>query len=157
MTITSQKVFVGILGMALCASVATVGYVDELRRHQAVAEAATETTKLDPDLQKGADIYQKYSCAACHGDDGNHPADNFNAQTAQKVPPLIHVAESYTKGDLAKKIWDGVPNEPKLDPNGPTPPLHMPSYKGIISTDDMPLLVNYLFSLKPKGGENLGF
>lgn len=157
MTIASQKFFVGILGMALCASVATVGYVDEIRRHQAAAEAATDTTPLNPELQKGVEIYQKNSCFACHGDAGNHPVDNFNAQTAQKVPPLIHVAESYTKDDLAKKIWDGVPIEPKLDPNGPTPPLHMPSYKGIISPDDMTLLVNYLFSLKPKGGENLGF
>jgi mono/diheme cytochrome c family protein len=157
MTITSQKIFVGFLGMALCASVATVGYVDASRRHKAVAEATAEATALNPDLQKGAEIYQKNSCFACHGAAGNHPVDNFNAQTAQKVPPLIHVAESYTKDDLAKKIWDGVLIEPKFDPNGPTPPLHMPSYKGIISPDDMTLLVNYLFSLKPKDTENLGF
>jgi mono/diheme cytochrome c family protein len=130
--------------------------VDANRRHKAAAEATAETAKLKPDLDKGAEIYQKYSCAVCHGADGNHPADNFNAQTAQKVPPLIHVAESYTKEELAKKIWDGVLVEPKLDPNGPTPPLHMPAYKGIISQDDTTLLVNYLFSLKPKT-EDLGF
>jgi len=157
MTITSQKIFVGFLGLALCASVATVGYVDASRRHKAVAETTAEATKLNPDLQKGAEIYQKYTCFACHGVDGNHPVDNFNAQTAQKVPPVNHVAESYTKEELAKKIWDGVPLEPKLDPNGPTPPLHMPSYKGIVSQDDMTLLVDYLFSLKPKDAENLGF
>jgi len=157
MSITSQKFFVGFLGLALCGSLVTVGYVDGSRRHKAAAEVAVETAKLKPDLDKGAELYQKLSCIACHGVAGNQSMDNFNAQTAQKVPPLIHVADSYTKEDLAKKIWDGVLLEPKLDPNGPTPPLHMPSYKGIISTNDMTLLVNYLFSLKPKDEQNLGF
>lgn len=157
MTNISQKFFVGFLGLAMCGSLVTVGYVDANRRHNAVAEVAAETAKLKPDLDKGAEIFRKFSCTACHGVGGNQSTDNFNAQTAQKVPPLIHVAESYTKEDLAKKIWDGVPVEPKLDPNGPTPPLHMPSYKGIIDTNDMTLLVNYLFSLKPKDTGNLGF
>jgi len=157
MTNTSLKFFVGFLGLALCGSLVTVGYVDVSRRRNAAAVAVAETAKQKPGLDKGAEIYRKLSCIACHGVGGNVAMDNFNAQTAQKVPPLIHVAESYTKDDLAKKIWDGVPIEPKLDPNGPTPPLHMPSYKGIIDTNDMTLLVNYLFSLKPKDTENLGF
>jgi hypothetical protein len=59
------------------------------------------------------------------------------------------VAETYTKADLAKKILDGVPIVPKSDPNGPTPPLAMPSYRGVIGYQELQDLTEYLFSLKP--------
>jgi hypothetical protein len=61
------------------------------------------------------------------------------------------VAETYTKDDLAKKILDGVPVVPKANPNGPNPPLAMPSYRGIVGVEEMRELVDYLFSLKPPG------
>ncbi len=81
---------------------------------------------------------------------------NYSAQTAQKVLALIRVGESYTKSDLIAKIQDGVPVEPKVNPNGPAPPLHMPAFKQMLTEAQMNDLVTYLMNLKPKG-ENLGF
>ena len=68
----------------------------------------------------------------------------------QLVPPVGFVADSFTKQELKEKILKGVPKVEKLDPNGPTPPLHMPGYAGIINDADMELLINYLYSLMPK-------
>jgi hypothetical protein len=61
------------------------------------------------------------------------------------------VAETYTKDDLSKKILDGVPVVPKANPNGPNPPLAMPSYRGVIGVEEMRELVDYLYSLRPPG------
>jgi mono/diheme cytochrome c family protein len=107
-------------------------------------------------LQPGLKVYEQFSCAACHGPAGKGGVHNFNSQTAQEVPALIHVADSYTKPDLIAKIQNGVPIEPKLDSNGPAPPLHMPAFKPMLTDVQMNDLVAYLISLKPKG-ENLGF
>jgi mono/diheme cytochrome c family protein len=92
----------------------------------------------------------------CHVPAGKGGVHNFNAQTAQEIPALIHVADSYTKPDLIAKIQNGVPLEPKLNTNGPAPPLHMPGFKDLLTDAQMNDLVVYLISLKPKG-ENLGF
>ena len=45
-------------------------------------------------------------CATAWPAKGVH---NFNCQTGQEVPALIHVADSYTKPDLIAKIKNGVP------------------------------------------------
>ena len=66
---------------------------------------------------------------------------------------MIHVADSYTRPELVEKIRKGVPNEPKLDPDGPAPPLNMPSFGNAISEPKMQDLLIYLYSLKPKGEE----
>ena len=60
------------------------------------------------------------------------------------------MAESYTKQELKDKILNGVKQVDKLDPNGPTPPLYMPSFRGLISDDEIELLIGYLDSLLPK-------
>ena len=75
---------------------------------------------------------------------------NVNAQTYQLVPPVAFVVESYEKQELRDKILKGVPKVEKLDANGPTPPLYMPGYAGIINDANVELLINYLDSLMPK-------
>jgi mono/diheme cytochrome c family protein len=160
MSIITQKYLVGIMGLILVGSVIATGYLDTQRRKKenvlGASEASPPAAPLTPELQRGLKIYEEFSCAACHGPGGKGVVHNFNAQSGQAVPPLNHVADGYTKPELIAKIQIGVPVEPKLDPNGPVPPLHMPGFKDMLTDDQFNDLVAYLFSLKPKG-EDSGF
>ena len=153
MSIVAQKLLVGFLGLALLASVLVAGYQDSINRKREVPQVTAAKPRLGPELQAGLKVYQDFSCIACHGEDGKHPAHNPNAQSGQMVPPLDHVADTYTREELMAKIRAGVPVEPKLDPNGPTPPLAMPGYAKLLSEPQMQSLLIYLYSLKPKGEE----
>ena len=148
MSIIGQKITVGILGLALFASVVTVGYVDASRKATEQKRAEFKP-KMTPELTKGRQVYEKYSCVVCHGADCKGRLPNFNAQTGQKTPGLNLVADSYTKPELKEKIRKGVLEVERADPTGPKPPIHMPSFRGVIGDDDLDLLVNYLFSLMP--------
>jgi mono/diheme cytochrome c family protein len=157
MSITFQKNLVGIMGLILVGSVVATGYMDAQRRKREDVPPASEAMMtVNPALQPGLKVYGDFSCAACHGLAGKGGVHNFNSQTGQEVPALIHVAESYTKPELITKIQTGVPLEPKLNTNGPEPPLHMPGFKDLLSDQQMQDLLAYLISLKPKG-DNLGF
>lgn len=160
MTIATQKYLVGIMGLILVGSVIATGYMDDQRRKRENLPPASLvlalTAPISPELQGGVKVYDEFSCGVCHGLAGKGGVHNFNSQTGQEVPALIHVAESYTKPDLIAKIKNGVPIEAKLNSNGPAPPLHMPGFKDLINDQQMQDLVTYLVSLKPKG-ENLGF
>jgi mono/diheme cytochrome c family protein len=157
MSIVAQKYLVGFMGLILVGSVIATGYLDSRRRKtENVPPASQAAPPLSPALQSGLQVYQEFSCAACHGPAGKGGVHNFNAQTGQEVPSLIHVADSYTKPELIAKIQNGVPVEPKLNPNGPAPPLHMPAFKDMFTDAQLNDLVAYLISLKPKG-EDLGF
>lgn len=157
MSINAQKYLVGILGLALLGSVIAAGYLNTQRERKENAGTHTKVSAvLSPKLEAGLKVYHEFSCVACHGEGGKGGVHNFNSQTGQQVPSLIHVADSYTKAQLMAKIRKGVPVEPKLNPAGPTPPLHMPSFKNLLNQQQMDDLVAYLFSLKPKG-QNLGF
>ena len=158
MTINAQKYLVGIMGLILLVSVIATGYLDAQRRNRENPPAVVVVAQppLTPDLQPGFNLYEKMSCVACHGPAGKGGVHNFNSQTGQEVPSLIHVADSYTKADLIAKISQGVPITAKLNPDGPIPPLHMPAFKDLLSAQDMDSLVKYLDSLKP-AGDNLGF
>jgi hypothetical protein len=59
----------------------------------------------------------------------------------------------YVAADQPRRSSE-VPIEPKLDPNGPAPPLHMPGFKDMLTSDQLNDLVAYLLSLKPKGEES---
>ena len=156
MSIVAQKFLVGLLGLALLASVLFAGYQDfKIRKRERPAVAVPKPV-VSPALQPGLKVYQDFSCVLCHGEGGNHGAHNINAQTGQQIPSLIHVADSYTRPELIAKIRTGVPVEPKLDPNGPNPPLTMPGFANSLNDQQINDLVIYLFSLKPKG-EELGF
>ncbi len=158
MSIITQKYLVGIMGLILVGSVIATGYLDSQRRKRenvpGASEASPPAAPLTPELQHGLKIYVEFGCEACHGVGGKGGVHNFNAQSGQAVPPLNHVADGYTKPELIAKIQTGVPVEPKLDPKGPEPPLHMPGFKDMLTQDQLNDLVAYLFSLKPKGEES---
>lgn len=111
--------------------------------------------KMTP-VERGHAIYQKFNCAQCHGPNGKGGVSNPNAKTAEQVPALIHVADGYSKSELIAFIKKGEKNIPRLNPNGPAPPRFMPAWHGIISSNELVNLADYLFSLKPKE-DDLGF
>lgn len=151
MTITAQKYLVAALSLLLLVAIVAAGSIESRRRTEATAAGAARPGPLDPALDRGRQLYEKYSCVACHGAGGVGGVYNANAQTGGMINGVRFVAETYTKDDLTKKILDGVPLVPKANPNGPNPPLAMPSYRGIIGVEEMRELVDYLFSLRPPG------
>ena len=151
MTVTAQKYLVAALSLLLLAAIVAAGSVEARLRLEAAKKGAAHTGPLDPALDRGRQLFEKYSCVACHGAGGVGGVYNANAQTGGMINGVRFVAETYTKEDLSKKILDGVPVVPKADPNGPNPPLAMPSYRGIVGVEEMHTLVDYLFSLRPPG------
>jgi mono/diheme cytochrome c family protein len=114
-----------------------------------------ELAKMTP-VERGHAIFQKYGCFQCHGENAKGGVHNTNAKTAELVPSLIYVADGYTKAELTAFISRGERNIPKLNPAGPEPPRFMPHWGGLISTNELGDLADFLFSLKPKG-EDVGF
>jgi mono/diheme cytochrome c family protein len=151
MTVTAQKYVVAALSLGLVGAVVAAGRVESRLQADRDKTGAARSGPLDPALDRGRQLYEKYSCVACHGAGGIGGVYNANAQTGGMINGVRFVAETYTKDDLAKKILDGVPVVPKANPNGPNPPLAMPSYRGIVGVEEMRELVDYLFSLKPPG------
>jgi len=149
MTVVAQKYLVSALSVLLLVAVGVAGIVDARRRAEAASVAGAGAGPLDPKLDRGRQLYERYSCIACHGTGGVGGVYNANAQTGGMINGLRFVAETYTREDLAKKILDGVQVVPKANTAGPSPPLAMPPYRGIIGVEEMEALVDYLFSLRP--------
>ncbi|MBI4051361.1 MAG: cytochrome c, partial [Elusimicrobia bacterium] len=102
--------------------------------------------KFSGAVEHGKYVYHKYGCQACHGLEAKKGRRNFNAlgpgQDSSKPwdiaemakgiePTLIDVVGTYTREELKKKVQDGVPASAiaKFNPEGPIPPLYMPSWK----------------------------
>ena len=105
---------------------------------------------VDP-IHEGRRVYEKYGCMMCHGADANSGIRNPNAKTAELVPSLIHVADSYKPQELKDFIRRGQPTIDKMHENGSPPPFRMPSYGKWINEKELDVLQQYLFSLMPKG------
>lgn len=99
---------------------------------------------------RGARVYTRYGCAACHGADGKGGFSNPNAETDGKVPAVIFVAEGYTRGELRRKILDGFATVGKADPKGLRPPYRMPGWAGQMTDQEVGDLTEYLMSLFPQ-------
>jgi hypothetical protein len=72
-----------------------------------------------------------------------------------REPTLTEVVGTYTREELKKKIWDGVPPNAiaKFKEDGPTPPLYMPAWKAKIKGKELEDLMTYLFSVAEKDEE----
>ena len=114
------------------------------------APSAEELAKLTPP-ERGHLVFKKYGCFQCHGPDGKGGVSNANAKTAEQVPSLIYVADGYNKAELLAFISRGERVIPRKNPNGPEPPHFMPKWGGIVTTNELSDLADFLFSLKPKG------
>ena len=124
--------------------------------HLREQKVALSLPSLMSPVDRGREVFRKYGCAGCHGPNAQGGVPNPNAKTAQQVPGLKYVADSYTKEELLKRILNGQHEITSLDPKRPAPPLYMPPWRGMIKDAELDDLVAYLFSLKPKG-EDLGF
>lgn len=100
--------------------------------------------------QRGEVVYKRYGCRGCHGQDGSGGIANCNAQSAEQVPSLRFVKEGYTLPELKDRIRNGVEEIPKLDSEGPVPPLRMPAFGDKLSDSQLDDLSSYLTSLFPQ-------
>jgi mono/diheme cytochrome c family protein len=116
---------------------------------QAIRSAAPALA-ADTAAARGGDVYARYGCAACHGADGKGGFANTNAETEGKVPPVVFVAEGFTRPELRRKILDGFATVGKKDAKGPRPPYRMPGWAGQMTDAEVSDLVEYLWSLYPK-------
>jgi mono/diheme cytochrome c family protein len=118
--------------------------------HQGDRKMLASIPSLMSPVDRGGEVFRKYGCAGCHGQDGKGGVPNPNAKTAEQVPGLIHVADGYTKPELKTFILNGQHEIVALDPSRPPPPLYMPAWGSTIKDAEIDDLVAYLFSLKPK-------
>jgi mono/diheme cytochrome c family protein len=119
------------------------------------APSAADLAKMTP-VERGQAVFKKYGCFQCHGEDGKGGVSNPNAKTAELVPSLVYVADGYNKDELIAFIRRGERVIPRMNPSGPEPPHFMPKWEGIVTTNELSDLADFLFSLKPKG-EKLDF
>jgi mono/diheme cytochrome c family protein len=70
--------------------------------HQRDQKMAHEHPALMSPVDRGREVFRKYGCAGCHGQEGKGGVPNPNAKTAQQVPALTYVADGYTKPELKK-------------------------------------------------------
>lgn len=158
MSVTVQKVLVAMLTLALVVALAIAGRVDAIRRPAVAPDSTTIAAFLNPQIARGREAYLKYSCNACHGQEGRGGVRNLNAESGGQINGLLHISESYKPEELAEKIRKGVSEVGKADPTGPQPPLKMPAYEELIGGQELKDLVAYVWSLgtgtqKKKGSE----
>ena len=62
------------------------------------------------------------------------------------MPSLLHVAQDYTKEEVAVIIRNGK-MPPSQDTAKPPPPLYRPSWKSVLAKEEVDQIVEYLWSL----------
>jgi mono/diheme cytochrome c family protein len=109
-------------------------------------------TPADVAIEAGKQDFARFGCAGCHGTELQGGVPNPNAQGGQ-VPSLLHVSDDYTKDEVVQIIRDG--KAPPLDnAAGPTPPLYMPSWKHLLSDEDIHQIVEFLWSKEQKKADS---
>jgi mono/diheme cytochrome c family protein len=99
-------------------------------------------------IEAGKQNFARFGCVGCHGTELQGGVANPNAQGGE-VPSLLHLADDYTKDEVLAIIRNG--RVPPLDnANGPTPPLYMPSWKKVLSDEDINRIADYLWSKQQK-------
>lgn len=121
-----------------------------LRRiHEQGPDLVRASVQLNAE-QRGEKLYKRYGCRGCHGPDGEGGVPNRNSESGEQVPPVKYVKEGYTVAELKDRIRNGVPIVPKLDPNGPEPPLTMAAFGDRLTETQLDDLVAYLLNLYPE-------
>ena len=101
-------------------------------------------TPEDVAIEAGKQDFARFGCVGCHGTELQGGVANPNAQGGE-VPSLLHVSDDYTKDEVIAIIRNGrVP--PMDNPAGPPPPLYMPSWKHVLSDEDINRIADYLWS-----------
>ncbi len=109
-------------------------------------------TPEDAAIEAGKSNFARFGCAGCHGTELQGGVPNPNAQGGQ-VPSLLHLSDDYTKDEVIEVIRNG--RMPPLDnASGPTPPLYMPSWKHLLSEEDIHEIVEFLWSKQQKAKDS---
>lgn len=99
--------------------------------------------------ERGRLIFERAGCSGCHGKDGAGGYPNNNV-AGGLIPALTAVTDGYNKKELAERINHGAVPIP-ADMKAPKPLLEMPKWGQMLKPDEIDAVVEYLFSLKPKG------
>ena len=98
-------------------------------------------TPEDVAIEAGKQDFARFGCVGCHGTELQGGVANPNAQGGE-VPSLLHVSDDYTKDEVIAIIRNG--RVPPLDnAAGPAPPLYMPSWKHVLSDEDINRIADY--------------
>jgi mono/diheme cytochrome c family protein len=111
-----------------------------------------QLTPEDVAIEAGKRNFARFGCAGCHGTELQGGVPNPNAQGGQ-VPSLMHLSDDYTKDEIIAVIRNGRA-APLDNPNGPAPPLYMPSWKQLLSDEDIHGIVAFLWSKQQKAKES---
>lgn len=98
-------------------------------------------------IARGRAAYQRNGCRVCHGVGGSGGVRNRNAMTDEHVAAMTSLVEGYSAEEVREGILEGVSSVQKKNPEGPTPPLVMPAFSGILSEEEVGDLAAYLMSL----------
>jgi mono/diheme cytochrome c family protein len=105
-------------------------------------------TPEDVAIEAGKQNFSRFGCVGCHGTELQGGVANPNAQGGE-VPSLLHLSDDYTKDEVIAIIRNG--RVPPIDnAAGPTPPLYMPSWKKVLSDEDINRIADYLWSKQQK-------
>lgn len=117
-----------------------------------LAHRGNALTPQDVAIEAGKRDFARFGCAGCHGTELQGGVPNPNAQGGQ-IPSLLHVSDDYTKDEIIEVIRNG--RQPPLEnPAGPTPPLYMPSWKKLMSDEDIHQIVEFLWSKQQKAKDS---
>ncbi len=108
----------------------------------------------DNPIKRGESIFIHAGCVGCHGGAGKGGYPNNNV-AGGLIPSLLKVSEGYSKDELKEKIQRGVPQSISADATLPPPMIHMPAWSQVLKDDEIDALVEYLYSLNPKGPEEV--
>ena len=99
-------------------------------------------------IEAGKQNFSRFGCVGCHGLQVQGGLPNPNSQGGE-VPSLLHVADDYTKPEVANIIRNGK-MPPLADAKRPAPPLYMPAWRQMLTDEEVSRIVEYLWSLQPK-------
>ncbi len=134
---------------------AIIGFLASASAEDAQAILSGRPKPLTPDaaaVEAGKQNFERFGCVGCHGMQLQGGVPNPNSQGGE-VPSLLHVADDYTKPEVVEIITKGK-MPPLENPAKPAPPLYMPSWKNVLSEEDVSRIVEYLWSLKRKKEES---
>lgn len=105
-------------------------------------------TAQEAAIEAGKQNFVRFGCAGCHGVNLQGGVPNPNSQGGE-VPSLLHASDDYTKDEVIKIIGNG--KQPPLEDGAkPAPPLYMPSWKTVLSSEDINRIADYLWSVQAK-------
>lgn len=134
---------------------AIIGYLASATPEDAKLILAGRARALKPEdaaIEAGRQTFVRFGCVGCHGMEVQGGVPNPNSQSGE-IPSLKHVADDYTKAEVANIIRRGK-MPPLADPKKPTPPLYMPAWSNVLADEEITRIVEYLWSLQPKQKES---